>query len=129
MCTRCPTACQVLHVPGPAADVKGLLGGHCKKKMTCFLKQLDRQGTVQPQLSQSCTACTGDDYTCTQTPFPPQTAHGPTPGQRTQALLSKSIIAAPPCVPGCPGVPLTTNIEAGTSQNAAISGVTHQIVP
>lgn len=30
--------------------------------------------------------------------------------------------------PGCPGSPLTANIEAGASQNAAVPGMTHQVV-
>lgn len=61
---------------------------------------------------------------CMQAPFPPGTVHGSTPGQRTQALLSKSVIAIPIYL-----TLLTANVEAGASQNAAISGMTHQIVP
>lgn len=93
--------------------LKGFSGG-TGRKVTAFQKQLRAHRRVGPSCPQTSRA-----WPDMQAHFQPSPL-APSPQQKTHALLPR---------PGCPGFPLTANIEAGASQNATVPGVTHQVVP
>lgn len=121
MCAWGPAASEVLHVPGPAADVERLLRGNCEKTDSFSEAARSTQKGGIPAVPRAPAPGLGVAMPVCKLMFNPACL-GPLP-------TTEDPCATHSLRPGCPGSPLTANIEAGASQNAAVPGMTHQVVP